>query len=576
MNLSKKGSQTNNTKATALNPNAAEFVPFSLRSSSSPSGSKSNTVAAAARFPASGTIGKAVLDRSESSVSNASDDEGHQFWHHQLPDDITPDFNVMSEDEPQALGGISLAGLSLHDSSEVTKFPVSLGSGYVLPEQQEPSPRHINGSFGEKMRHVASSYGEDPTSASYLNLPTKPWDKQFVSSDQLLGNGREVHPYNGNSRPGFMNDVLGVHAIVDDTDMNPVEFLASQFPGFAAESLAEVYFANGCDLNLTIEMLTQLELQVDGGFNQNMNSKAFSAPSSSALDFPTLPVQDSQNGPSKYAGDDLQQNGNPYRSSNKENMLLFKSSSSIPSRGGALDFASAVRKLSSQDSGVWKYDRNGSADSTVGSSRSSHVLASSYGSGNGRGIFADRVENRGSARAAPVWLETGEAVANMYSELREEARDHARLRNAYFERAQQAYIIGNKALAKELSVKGQLHNMHMKAAHGKAQGSIYRLRNPVGSEMQAEGRGHERMIDLHGLHVSEAIHVLKHEVSVLRSTALAAEQHLQVYICVGTGHITRGSRTPARLPIAVQQYLLEEEGLDYTEPQPGLLRVVIY
>lgn len=94
--------------------------------------------------------------------------------------------------------------------------------------------------------------------------------------------------------------------------------------------------------------------------------------------------------------------------------------------------------------------------------------------------------------------------------------------------------------------------------------------------MQGNGRGQDRMIDLHGLHASEAIHVLKHELSVLKSTARAAEQRLQVYICVGTGHHTRGSRTPARLPIAVQRYLLEEEGLDYTEPQPGLLRVVIY
>ncbi|KAG8635979.1 polyadenylate-binding protein-interacting protein 7 isoform X1 [Manihot esculenta] len=585
MSLSKKGSQTNNTqlnipnKATALNPNAAEFIPFSLRSSSSPSGSASNTAAATARFAASGTVGKAVLDRSESSVSNASDDEAHQFWRHQLPDDITPDFKVMGEDESQAFGGISIAGLSLNDSSEVTKFPVSLGSGYILPEQQEPSPRHINGSsFSEKMRFVANSYGEDPTSASYLNLPTKPWDKQIISSDQLLGNVREVpgHPYNGNSRPGFMNDMLGEHAIVDDTDMNPLEFLASQFPGFAAESLAEVYFANGCDLNLTIEMLTQLELQVDGGFSQNMNSKTYSAPNLSALDFPALPAQDGQNGASKYAGDDLQQSSNPYRSSDKENILLFKSSSSTPSRGGGIDFASAVRKLASQDSGMWKYDRNGSADSSVGSSRSSHVLASSYGSGNGRAAYADRMQNRGSARAAPVWLETGEAVGNMYSDLREEARDHARLRNAYFEQARQAYLIGNKALAKELSVKGQLHNMHMKAAHGKAHESIYRMRNPAGPELQVDGRGHERMIDLHGLHVSEAIHVLKHELSVLRSTARAAEHRLQVYICVGTGHHTRGLRTPARLPIAVQQYLLEEEGLDYTEPQPGLLRVVIY
>ena len=144
-----------------------------------------------------------------------------------------------------------------------------------------------------------------------------------------------------------------------------------------------------------------------------MTSKALSTPNLSALDFPALPVADTQNSPSKYAGDDLQHSGNPYRSSDKENILLFKPNSPSPSRAGAIDFASAVRKLASQDSGMWKYDRNGSADSTVGSSRSSQVLASSYSSGNGRGIYSDRVQNRGSARAAPVWLETGEAVGNV-------------------------------------------------------------------------------------------------------------------------------------------------------------------
>lgn len=102
------------------------------------------------------------------------------------------------------------------------------------------------------------------------------------------------------------------------------------------------------------------------------------------------------------------------------------------------------------------------------------------------------------------------------------------------------------------------------------------FRNQLGTDNQGNGRGHERMIDLHGLHVSEAIHVLKHELSVLRGTARASGQRLQVYICVGTGHHTRGSRTPARLPVAVQRYLIEEEGLDFSEPQPGLLRVVIY
>ncbi|KAI4316451.1 hypothetical protein L6164_024429 [Bauhinia variegata] len=580
MSLSKKGSQMDgklsspNKATTTLNPNAAEFIPFSLRS---PSSGSTSAADAKARFSAAGALGKAVLDRSESSISNNSDDEAHQYWRCQLPDDITPDFKVMGEDESQGLNNLSLAGLSLHDEHDASRFPSSKGSRYISNEQQELSQQHYNGnSFADKLRFSTSTYREDPSSASFLHMMTKPWDGQIGNSKDYVNSGQDGLPYDDNSRHVFLNDVMGEQTILDDADMNPLEFLASQFPGFAAESLAEVYFANGCDLNLTIEMLTQLELQVDGSFNQNLNAKTLSAPNLSAMDFPALTAPDGHTTSVKYAGDSVQQSGYPYRSSDKENMLFFNSNSTIPSRG-AVDFASAVRKLASQDSGIWKYDKNGSGNAAIGSSRSSHVLASASNGGQGRANLGDRLQNGGSSRAVPVWLETGDAVANMYSELREEARDHARIRNAYFEQARQAYLIGNKALAKELSVKGQLHNMHMKAAHGKAQESIYRQRNPVAPEtLQGNGRGHERMIDLHGLHVTEAIHVLKHELSTLRSTARAAEQRLQVYICVGTGHHTRGSRTPARLPIAVQRYLLEEEGLDYTEPQPGLLRVVIY
>ncbi|XP_042485803.1 polyadenylate-binding protein-interacting protein 7-like isoform X2 [Macadamia integrifolia] len=548
MSLSRKVISTNDTKlnapckTTSLNPNAAEFIPFALRSSSGNLGSAEVT----ARLDASETSGKTVLHRSESTVSNNSDDEVHQYWRRQLPDDITPDFKFMGEDESQGPESLTISSLSINDGSDTSRFSLSTGSGQILGKPHELSPH------------------------AFLNFPTG-----FINGDQHLGSkGRDEFTYNGNPGSGFINDTLNEHGFLEDNDVNPGEFLASQFPGFAAESLAEVYYANGCDLNLTIEMLTQLELQVDGAFNQNLNSKPMSAPSLSPMDFPALTAPDGQNGLPKYAGDDIQQSTNPYRSSDKDTILFFKSSSTTPSRG-AIDFASAVRKLASQDSGHWKYERNSSSDTSVGSSRSSHNLGSSYSGSHGRSIHGDRLQNHGSTRGAS-WLETGDAVANMYSELRGEARDHARLRNAYFDQARQAYIIGNKALAKELSVKGQLHNMHMKAAHGKAQESIYRQRNPVGPELQGSIRGQERMIDLHGLHVSEAIHVLKNELSMLRSLARSSGQRLVVYICVGTGHHTKGARTPARLPIAVERYLLEDEGLEYNETQPGLLRVVIY
>ncbi|XP_077236383.1 polyadenylate-binding protein-interacting protein 7-like [Tasmannia lanceolata] len=576
MNLSIKGfsttkdSKLNTSNKTTLNPNAAEFVPLALRSSSV---NTKNTDAT--RLDATGISGKAVFDRSESSVSNNSDDEVHQYWRRQLPDDITPDFKFTGDDDLQGLGNLPVAGLSLHDGIETPRFFASTSSGQLLTKRREISS-HLgdNISSNEKMGYSFPTYVEDQSSVTHLNLPTNPWEKQFVNGDQHLTNGREGRPYNGDSSAGFLNDLLSEHAVLDDNGINPVEFLASQFPGFAAESVADVYYANGCDLNLTIEMLTQLELQVDGGFNQNLSSKTLSAPNISALDFPALPVPDAQTGLPKYHGDDLQQTANPYRSVDKDSFLLFKSNSSGTSRV-ATDFASAIRKIASQDSNQWKYERNGPEDVHVGASRSSQLLSSSY-NGHGKSVYGDRLQSYGAPLAAPVWLDTGESVANMYSELREEARDNARLRNAYFDQARQAYLIGNKALAKELSVKGQLHNMQMKAAHEKAKESIYRQRNPMGPEIPSYGKGQERMIDLHGLHVSEAIHILKHELSILKSAARSAAQRLQVLICVGTGHHTKGFRTPARLPVAVERYLLEEEGLNYTEPQPGLLRVVIY
>lgn len=550
---SKATESTMANKTTALNPNAAEFIPSAFRS---PLGSAK--IVDSTRLDVAGTSGKAVLDRSESSNSNYSDDEAHRFWRHQLPDDITPDFKAMGENELQDPGNLSLDSLAIHDSADTLGFPVAAAS-QMLGATKGRSLGSDDLKLLENLAYSGSAYAGDHSSGVFMTSAASAWDEQFVNGDQNLID-QETLLYSGDSSANFLND-LGDQAALQDDAINPVDFLASQFPGFAAESLAEVYYANGCDLNLTIEILTQLELQVDTGFAQNLNSKTPASPNLSPLDFPALPLSDTQNGFSKVNQDDIGQAPNAYRSPTS----IF---------GGPTDFASAVRKLASQESGQWKYERNGSGDGRIGPSRMSQLLASSQ-NGNAKLSYGDKMQSVRSSRAAPVWLETGEAVANMYSESREEARDYARLRNACFDQARQAYLIGNKALAKELSEKGQLYNIQMKAAHGKAREAIYRQRNPISSDIQGYGRSQERLIDLHGLHVSEAIHVLKHELSTLRSAARAVGRQVQVMICVGTGHHTKGSRTPARLPVAVEQYLLEEN-LHYTQPQPGLLRVVIY
>lgn len=138
--------------------------------------------------------------------------------------------------------------------------------------------------------------------------------------------------------------------------------------------------------------------------NQKRSPKSFAAPNLTPMDFPAL-----------SQGDGLQQQ------KDNNNMFFFKS-----------DYVSAVKKLASPDSGMWKYQPNDSADSSaIGSSRNSLPLAgTAYKSGS---MYSDKLHNRAPTRPAPVWLETGDAVGNMYSKYREEARDYARLRNVYFE-----------------------------------------------------------------------------------------------------------------------------------------------
>ncbi|XP_026663984.1 polyadenylate-binding protein-interacting protein 7-like isoform X2 [Phoenix dactylifera] len=533
----------------------AEFVPSALRNT------YGNTERAyGTRLDVPGSSKKAVLDRSESSISNNSDDEAHQYWCCQLPDDITPDFGVIGEEESHGAGRLSLAGLSIQDSVETSRFSTSSASQTLGMRQNLSSFTSDGLNLGEKMGYSGSIYTDEHSSAAFMTSASSPWGKPFINAEQHQTNGRDGHHYNGNSSAVSVNDLIGDNAVIKDAAINPIEFLSSQFPGFAAQSLANVYYGNGCDLNLTIEILTQLELQADGGFNQNLNSNSLATPSLSMLDFPGLPVADAQSGLLKYPGEDKQQAPNTY------------SSTSSIFRGGR-DFASTVRKLATQRTGHWGYERNSSVDDGLHSSRSSQLLASSYG--HRKMAYGDKLQSSGATRAAPVWLETGEAVASMYLESREDARDFARLRNTCFEQARQAYLLGNKALAKELSLKGQVYNMQMKAAHEKAKETIYQKRNPLSPAPQGSSGGQDHLIDLHGLHVAEAIHVLNREFSILRSRARSTGQRLQVMICVGTGHHTKGTRTPARLPAAVEQYLVEE-GLPCTQLQPGLLRVVIY
>lgn len=214
-------------KTIRLNPDAKEFVPFALRSPSATVGAP-DASSSFGNFSTTTALGKSVLDRSESSVSNSSDDEVHQYWRHQLPDDITPDFNAATDDDSLGTNALRLSTLSLADVNEASRFTNSF--------QKESST------------HALSS--------SFQGLSARPWDMQ----GQRLVNGVSNRPsYNGDRGHAYLDDMI-LKEQHESTEVNPLDFLATQFAGSTAESPADAYFANAGNLNLTTERLAQLEV----------------------------------------------------------------------------------------------------------------------------------------------------------------------------------------------------------------------------------------------------------------------------------------------------------------------------
>jgi DNA-nicking Smr family endonuclease len=166
--------------------------------------------------------------------------------------------------------------------------------------------------------------------------------------------------------------------------------------------------------------------------------------------------------------------------------------------------------------------------------------------------------------ATMPWVDTGRSVSQQYAAARDEARDHARIRNAYFQQATLAYQSGNKALAKELGAKGRVANEAMKAAHAAASANIYTSRNTAHAQSARASSG-SRLLDLHGQHVPEALAILEAELA-RRSNGHAGK----LQVLVGTGHHTKVAK--ARLPAAVEAFL-QDRGVSFRQLQPGLLEV---
>ena len=107
----------------------------------------------------------------------------------------------------------------------------------------------------------------------------------------------------------------------------------------------------------------------------------------------------------------------------------------------------------------------------------------------------------------------------------------------------------------------------MHAAHAAAASELFARRNPglaTGGGSGGRGGGEVQTVDLHGLHVLEALQKL--EALLLR---LQGSGCRRLRVVVGAG--SHGN-VPARLPAAVRLFL-EAQGLSHTEPYAGLLEV---
>ncbi|CAG9461399.1 unnamed protein product [Pedinophyceae sp. YPF-701] len=172
----------------------------------------------------------------------------------------------------------------------------------------------------------------------------------------------------------------------------------------------------------------------------------------------------------------------------------------------------------------------------------------------------ERIAGAGSeayAGAGVRWTPTGEAVSELYGDARTRASEHARARNQCFMQATIAYQNGDGKLARDLGAQGRWHAERMAEAHHAASQAIYGQRNG------AFARGGEQVIDLHGQHVAEAQRIL--DGALQRGSGTWR-------ILVGTGHHTVGSKTPARLPAAVEEHL-RAMGFSPRAAAPGVISV---
>ncbi|KAJ8327348.1 hypothetical protein O5D80_004742 [Batrachochytrium dendrobatidis] len=175
------------------------------------------------------------------------------------------------------------------------------------------------------------------------------------------------------------------------------------------------------------------------------------------------------------------------------------------------------------------------------------------------------------------WLSTGDTLAASYAEYRQEAIDVAIHRNQLFQRATDAFLSGNKAAARALSLSAKKLNDQVEQLHNIAAQKIFLSRNAHNSPSQSSSTTSTKgltgtpksqpfkkqqasivnpiehhsshIVDLHGLHPSEACTMLQLSIDNLVESKFVGD----LIIVTGTGHHSRTQK--AKVLPHVRSYL---------------------